>query len=219
MLINIAGGDSSGKTTQIRMLRSWIEQSFGLPVRILTKGDIFDPERFPQCRFLKGPYEEVAHEMMPMMKGEARALLMLYAYAISVRHHPPVEGEIVLTDGYWAKTYATEAALGIDPLWLRGTCSFLPAPDVSVLLDIEPEAAFERVTCLSLYECGGDGVPGEQSFVANQTRVLGLLRELALEEKGWKIIHAHRGAREIFAELTDFLSPLIEARFLARVSA
>lgn len=45
---------------------------------------------------------------------------------------------------------------GIDPLWISAVCSFLPEPDLSVLIDADPAAIDPRRDRTSLYEKDAD---------------------------------------------------------------
>lgn len=52
--------------------------------------------------------------------------------------------EALVCDRYWQSGFAYGVADGLDPRWLIDTHRALPQPDVSILLDIEPEEAFHR---------------------------------------------------------------------------
>ncbi len=208
MLINIIGSDGSGKTTQIQMLQPWIRDKFKCPVRVITKGDVFNFDRFPECRFFGCSYGELAHEILLEMKGESRALLQFFMLATAIRHYPQKEDEIVLFDGYWHKNYATEAALGIDPEWLRETASFFPIPDVSIFLDIEPEIIVSRIQHFNPYECGGNFECSTSSFIENQTKVFSFLKSMSNDEN-WIVVNARQSTSAIFEEIKTVLSDKI----------
>jgi thymidylate kinase len=189
MLINLVGGDGCGKTTQIDLLKPWIEEELGRPVRELTKSGVLDVERFPESRLFGCPYEEMAREIVPQMQGESRALFLFFMQAAAIGRYPPLGDEVVLTSGYWHKIYATEAALGVDAAWLRQVGSMFPVPDLSVLLDVEPERVVPRGLDYKPYECGCVAVCTDAAFVAHQRKVLAWLREMARCE-GWAVVDA-----------------------------
>jgi dTMP kinase len=55
-------------------------------------------------------------------------------------------GAAVVCDRYVASSIAYGEAQGLDPAWLSDIQRYLPAPDVTVLLDIAPETAVRRKT-------------------------------------------------------------------------
>src|SRR6185503_19117041 len=56
-----------------------------------------------------------------------------------------LEGGLMLVcDRYTASSIAYGEAFGLDPVWLTDVQKFLPAPLVTILLDIAPETAVAR---------------------------------------------------------------------------
>ena len=53
-------------------------------------------------------------------------------------------GTIVLCDRYLASSVAYGEAQGLDPEWLTHIQRYLPAPSLTILLDIAPETAVRR---------------------------------------------------------------------------
>ena len=53
-------------------------------------------------------------------------------------------GGVVVCDRYMASSVAYGEAHGLDPQWLLDIQRFLPAPTITVLLDIAPETATAR---------------------------------------------------------------------------
>jgi dTMP kinase len=56
------------------------------------------------------------------------------------------EGGVVICDRYLASSVAYGEAQGLDGAWLREIQRYLPAPDLTILLDIAPETAAGRKT-------------------------------------------------------------------------
>jgi dTMP kinase len=200
MLINIVGCDGSGKTTQIQLLKPWMEESFKRPVRLATKASVFDSDLFPGCKFFGGSYEEIAHKILPQLKRESRSLFLFYLCAMSVSHRPPKPDEIVLLDGYWHKNLATEAALGVDPYWLQLVGSIFPVPDITILLEVEPERIVHRGLDYKPYECGFATDCDAHAFIETQTRVSSFLKSLAESEK-WFVVNARQPSTTVCEEL------------------
>jgi dTMP kinase len=67
-------------------------------------------------------------------RGEKRAAIESWMAA----------GEVVICDRYLASSIAYGEAHGIDPVWLTEIQRFLPAPDLTILLDIAPDTAVGR---------------------------------------------------------------------------
>jgi dTMP kinase len=54
------------------------------------------------------------------------------------------DGRVILCDRYTASSIAYGEAQGLDPRWLADIQRFLPAPDLTILLDIAPDEAAQR---------------------------------------------------------------------------
>jgi dTMP kinase len=54
------------------------------------------------------------------------------------------DGRVILCDRYTASSIAYGEAQGLDSRWLADIQRFLPAPDLTILLDIAPEVAVQR---------------------------------------------------------------------------
>lgn len=200
MLINFVGCDGSGKTTQLQLVKGWIHEQFDCRVRVSSKSDVVRLEHFPEHRIFSSSYQELAHEIVPQMKSQSRALFLFYLVAAATCRCPPRDDEVLLVDGYWQKIFATEAALGLDSAWLRQVCSFFPEPDVTILLDVEPERIVGRCPEPNPYECGCSFDCTESSFIENQRKVYTILRETACSDN-WIVVDARRSKTAIFDEI------------------
>lgn len=214
MLINILGGDGGGKTTQIALVSDWLRKTHDAPVRTMAKKDIFDPLRVPECDFFGVTYETLAHQRLPRMIGESRALWLIYMNAVLIHRLPPQPGEVVLHDGYWHKHYATEAAMGVDGQWLLDVCRFFPEPDVTILLDIDPRAIVARGHRHRPYESGCDFDCGDATFIAHQDKVRAHLLALA-RSRNYPVIDAEQPVERVFDILCGLLTPRLAAAGLA----
>jgi dTMP kinase len=135
-LIAFEGLDQSGKQTQAESLRD----------RLAAAGR--------QCRLLSFPdYESpVGSEIKRVLHGEGEAMpdVMQLLYVTNRYEYRTrmaawlAEGVIVLCDRYVASSIAYGEAQGLDPSWLQDIQRFLPAADLTILLDIAPETAVRR---------------------------------------------------------------------------
>ena len=133
MLIAFEGLDQSGKETQARTLRARLEQD-GRTVRALSFPDYDTP---------------IGQEIRQALAGErdfAPDVMQLLYVANRFEYKPRLDawlaaGDIVICDRYRASSVAYGEAQGLDAAWLDDIQRHLPAPTVTVLLDIAPETA------------------------------------------------------------------------------
>jgi dTMP kinase len=136
LLIAFEGLDQSGKQTQAERLQATIEARGGA------------------CRLLSFPAYETAigGEIQRALHGQhdypADVMQLLYV-ANRYEHKPQMEqwlaaGTTILCDRYVASSIAYGEAHGLDPRWLAEIQRFLPVADLTILLDIAPDAAAAR---------------------------------------------------------------------------
>jgi len=138
LLVVFEGLDQSGKQTQAERLRDRLEAA-GRTVRLLS---------FPS-------YEtHIGGEIGRALKGErdyaADTMQLLYV-ANRFEWKPEIErelakGTVVVCDRYLASSIAYGEAFGLDGAWLSEIQRYLPQPDLTVLLDIEPQVSASRKT-------------------------------------------------------------------------
>lgn len=136
MLIAFEGLDQSGKETQARTLRARLEAD-GLKVRTLSFPDYETP---------------IGQEIAKALAGErdfGPDVLQLLYIANRFEHKPRLglwlrANDVVICDRYQASSVAYGEAQGLDPAWLEDVQRALPAPVVTLLLDIAPETAVTR---------------------------------------------------------------------------
>jgi len=136
MLIAFEGLDQSGKETQARTLRARLEGD-GLKVRTLS---------FPDYQTPIG--QEIAKALAGQRDFGPDVLQLLYI-ANRFEHKPRLDlwlsaSDVVICDRYLASSVAYGEAQGLDPVWLEDVQRRLPAPTVTLLLDIAPETAVTR---------------------------------------------------------------------------
>ena len=138
LLVVFEGLDQSGKQTQAERLRDRLVAA-GRTVRLLS---------FPS-------YEtHIGAEIGRALKGErdyaADTMQLLYV-ANRFEWKPEIErelaaGTVVVCDRYLASSVAYGEAFGLDGAWLSEIQRYLPPPDLTVLLDIEPQVSASRKT-------------------------------------------------------------------------
>jgi dTMP kinase len=138
LLVVFEGLDQSGKQTQAERLRDRLVAA-GRTVRLLS---------FPS-------YEtHLGTEIGRALKGDrdyaADTMQLLYV-ANRFEWKPEIErelskGTVVVCDRYLASSIAYGEAFGLDGQWLSDIQRYLPQPDLTVLLDIDPQVSASRKT-------------------------------------------------------------------------
>lgn len=137
-LIVFEGLDQSGKQTQAEALRDFLTAQ-GRPCELLSFPDYSTHIGGEISIALQGGRDyppDVLQLLYVANRGEKRAQIERWKES----------GTTVICDRYLASSIAYGEAQGVDPRWLTEIQRFLPAPDLTILLDIAPEAAAGRKT-------------------------------------------------------------------------
>jgi dTMP kinase len=135
-LIAFEGLDQSGKQTQAESLREHLSRA-GRECRLLSFPDYSTPVGAEISRALHGE-RDYAPDVMQLLYVTNR-----YEKRKSIERWLQ-EDVVVLCDRYLASSIAYGEAEGVDAAWLCDIQRFLPAPALTVLLDIAPETAVRR---------------------------------------------------------------------------
>ncbi len=135
-LIAFEGLDQSGKQTQAELLRDRLKDE-GWKARLVS---------FPDYGTTIG--EEIARALQGEREYGADVMQLLYI-ANRYERKPDLQrwldgGLVLVCDRYVASSIAYGEAQGLDPVWLMEVQKFLPAPSVTIVLDIAPETALQR---------------------------------------------------------------------------
>lgn len=150
-LIAVEGLDGSGKSTQVYLLKRWLElegfkvfftewNSSVLVKNATKKGkklNLLTPTTFSliHCTDFADRYER---QIWPLLCA----------------------GYIVLADRYMFTAFARDAARGCDPEWVRNLYSFASLPDITFYFNLPPEIAINRILegrpTLKYHEAGMD---------------------------------------------------------------
>ena len=136
LLIVFEGLDQSGKQTQAERLKAEVER------------------RGRTCVLLDFPSYEtpIGREIRAGLQGDREYgpdVMQLLYVANRYEKKPEIEtqlaaGAVIVCDRYLASSVAYGEAQGLDGRWLREIQRYLPQPDLTILLDIAPEAAAGR---------------------------------------------------------------------------
>ena len=136
MLIAFEGLDQSGKQTQAEALRDYFSAQ-GRVCHMVSFPDYGTAIGAEIHKALHGERDyppDVMQLLYVANRGEKRAAIEAWVAA----------GDVVICDRYVASSIAYGEAHGIDAVWLEEIQRFLPAPALTILLDIAPETAVGR---------------------------------------------------------------------------
>ncbi|GLU89384.1 dTMP kinase [Agromyces sp. NBRC 114283] len=202
LFITLEGGDGSGKTTQAELLREWLD---GLGREVVRTREPGGTEVGVEVR------EIVLHHRGDI-SPRAEALL----YAADRAHHvatlvrPALErGAVVLQDRYIDSSVAYQGAGRVlDSREVRALSEWATedlAPDLTVLLDLDPEAARGR---LDASRTRYDRLEAEASEFHRRVREAYLAIAEAEPERV-VVVDAAQPAEQIAAELRTRIEPLL----------
>jgi len=204
-LIALEGTDGVGRSTQIALLREWLEtQGYGVLHTGLTRSR------------LAGDGLRKAKQGTTL--GQ-RTLDLFYATDFADRLETDIlpalrAGFVVLTDRYVYSIIARSTVRGIDPDWLRDLYRFAPLAHGVFYLRVDIAHLVPRVLAgggFDFWESGMDyGHESDlySSFVPHQRALLGVFDDLAVQH-GFEVLDANRGIGEIFADLREGVSRIL----------
>jgi dTMP kinase len=205
-LIAIEGTDGVGRSTQIQLLREWLEvKGYG----VVETGWVRSP--------LMQPTIELAKSSNTLNK---LTFVLLYATDFADRLEKEIipalkAGFVVLSDRYIFTALARAGVRGVDRQWLRNLYGFAIAPHMVFYLNIDVKTLIGRILAargMDYWESGMDLKHGDDiydSFRAYQNK---LLREYAsmADEFHFRVVDARRTVDRIQDELRKQVSTFLE---------
>ncbi|MGA2852899.1 MAG: thymidylate kinase [Verrucomicrobiota bacterium] len=150
-LIAVEGLDGSGKSTQIYLLKRWLEAE-GIKVYFSS----WNSSELVKSATSKGKKREL---LTPTTFSLIHATDFADRYE---RHLLPLlrAGYIVLCDRYVFTAFARDVTRGCPPDWVRGIYSFAAKPDITMFFKTELEVSLNRILegrpKLKFFEAGMD---------------------------------------------------------------
>ena len=208
VFISFEGGDGSGKTTQIGLLENWLNSTGEWPGGVTRTRE---PGGTPEGARIRGILVEGDADLDRLTE----ALLMTAARRENILRivAPALErGEAVLTDRFFDSTTAYQAIAGGADRGLVDTLNsrFLDgiAPDITILLDIDPAVGLERS-----HRDGNDETRFESKGADYQAKVRQGFLDLARDMPDrFVVVDAGRNENDIHKEITEKLKPLLGRR-------
>lgn len=206
-LIAIEGTDGVGRTTQLALLREWLEvKGYGVVETGWTRSELMQPTI------------ELAKASNTLNK---LTFVLLYATDFADRLEKEIipalkAGFIVLSDRYIFTALARAGVRGVDRQWLRNLYGFAIVPHLTFYLKVDVETLIGRVLqqrAMDFWESGMDLKLGDDiydSFRAYQNK---MLREFASmsDEFHFRNIDGRRSIDYIQDELRRQVTAFLEA--------
>jgi dTMP kinase len=196
-LIVIEGTDGVGRSTQIELLRPWLE----------LEGWAVSNTGWTRSPLLSDTINEAkaGHELTTL------TMSLLYAadFADRLEHQiiPALKaGFVVIADRYMYTVFARNMVMGVDPAWTQQLFGMALLPDLVIYLGIDVDTLVPRVLAgkgMDYWESGMHLALGHDlydSFVRYQRRLLEEYERLG-NEFGFRTIDARAPVEAIQAEL------------------
>jgi len=187
LLIAFEGLDQSGKQTQAERLRDRVVEA-GRLVRLLS---------FPAYDTAIGT--EIGRALQGDRDYGSDVMQLLYV-ANRYEWKPQIEfelgrGTVLICDRYLASSIAYGEAQGLDPAWLMDMQKHLPQPDITFLLDIDPDVSARRKTA-------------DRDKYERDLELLARVRASYMRQAmgGWTLLDANRDREVVAADVWKVVS-------------
>lgn len=209
-LIVVEGADGVGRSTHIRLLKQWFENTghavldtgitrsalAGKGLEAATEGNTLG--RITMSLFYATDFaDRLEKEIIPALRA----------------------GFVVLTDRYIYSLMARAIVRGAEPRWIQGVYDFALKPDIVIYLRADVEQLVRRVvqtTGFTYWESGMDLALGDDmydSFVEYQRRLLDVFETMS-REYGFQVIETAAQIEDVCDDIKNRLEPL----FVSNVS-
>ena len=192
-LITIEGTDGTGRSTQVDLLKNWLEvQGYAVVETGWTRSNLM-------------------HKSIELAKSgnmmDRMTFSLLYATDFADRLENQIipalkSGHIVIADRYIFTAFARDVVRKADPQWIRNVFGYALVPDLTFYLKIDIETLIPRVIesgGMNYWEAGMDLHMGQDlfdSFVNYQSALIGEYDKLA-KEFDFQVIDARSGVNDI----------------------
>ena len=208
LLIVVEGTDGSGKSTQIELLKKYLEcQAYGVVVSEWKSSELI---------------ASVIDDAKERNLFNANTFSLMYASDFAYRLENQVlpvldAGFIVLMDRYTYTAYARDVVRGVKPAWVRKLYNYAPAPDMTFFIDMPVDILLKRIIAtknFDYYEAGRDiGLSTDfyESFKLYQNKILDEYSKM-IDEYGFIKVKGTDSIEKIHNIIKGNVIKLIEAK-------
>jgi len=204
-LIVVEGTDGVGRSTQLALLREWLE----------ANGFAASETGFSRSELAAAGLKKAkrGHTMGDLTMN------LFYATDFVDRLEKQIvpalrAGFVVLTDRYIFSLIARAQVRGVDPQWIRDVLGFALIPDAVFYLRIDVDHLLPRVINsrgFDYWESGTDYLRGDdvfENYVRHQDLLIQQFDSMA-EEYQFKVVDATRSVPEVFGDLRASIQTII----------
>lgn len=185
MYICLEGIDGSGKSTQVRLIDEWL---MNIGYESFTVSEPTDSEVGELLRKLlrdRNASDNIFQKVLALLFAADRMFLMEKVQKAES------EGKIVISD----RCFYSSIIYQNDSDWIRQLNKHIKAPDLTILLDLDVEIAFER--------CEGTDHFENKDFLE---KIRKKYLKLA-ENEGFHILNAENGINKTHYDIKRIISP------------
>lgn len=201
-LIVLEGADGSGRSTQIRLLRDWLERRGHAVSEVGLRRSTLVAKELSAAK--EGHI--LGHTTMSLFYATDFADQLEHVIVPALR-----AGFVVLADRYIYTLMARDIVRGADPAWVERLYGIALVPDAVFYLRVSPrvlvERNLEKSGQLDYWESGMDvGLAHDMfdSFVKYQTLMQAEFKKLQ-ERYGFEVVNGNRSVRAVAADLRSRL--------------
>jgi dTMP kinase len=209
-LIVLEGADGSGRSTQIRLLREWLERRGHAVTEVGLRRSTLVAKELSAAK--EG--HTLGHTTMSLFYATDFADQLEHAIVPALR-----AGFVVLADRYIYTLMARDVVRGADPAWVERIYGIALVPDAVFYLRVSPrilvERNLEKSGQLDYWESGMDvGLARDMfdSFIKYQTLMQAEFKRLQ-ERYGLEVVNGNRSVRGVAADLRGRIERALGQRF------
>lgn len=207
-LICIEGTDGTGRSTQIDLLKNWLE----------VKGYAVVETGWTRSNLMHKSIENA--KLGTMMDRMTFSLLYATDFADRLENQiiPALKsGHIVLADRYIYTAFVRDSVRNADSKWIRDVFGYALAPDLVIYMKIDMETLIPRVIesgGMNYWEAGMDMHMGQDlfdSFVNYQSQMINEYDKLA-KEFGFEIVDARKSVDDIQEQIREKVKDVLKPK-------